>query len=165
MLALIANPDITVEELIEIIPGPDFPTAGMIYGRSGVFEAYRTGRGRVVKRRATFEETATGGNAIIIDELLYQVNKARLVEQIADLVRNKDRRYSSLRRIRRQGMRIVIELKRDAVERSFSTTCSSTPRSSTFGVTCSPSCWSPMLLTLREMLSLPLSPGRHHSTG
>ena len=69
VIALINNPDITVE-LIGIIPGPDFPTAGTIYGRSGVLEAYRTGRGRVVMRgRADFEETQTGGQAIIIDEL------------------------------------------------------------------------------------------------
>ncbi|MEC8192238.1 MAG: DNA gyrase subunit A [Myxococcota bacterium] len=162
VLALIANPDITVEELIEIIPGPDFPTAGTIYGRSGVFEAYRTGRGRVVMRgRATFEETATGGNAIIIDELPYQVNKARLVEQIADLVRNK--KIDGIRELRdesdRQGMRIVIELKRDAVrEIVLNHLFKHTALQSTFGVNLLAIVHGqPMLLTLREMLSHYLS--------
>ena len=162
VIALINNPDISVEELIEIIPGPDFPTSGTIYGRSGVFEAYRTGRGRVVMRgRADFEETATGGNAIIIDELPYQVNKARLVEQIADLVRNK--KIDGIRELRdesdRQGMRVVIELKRDAVkEIVLNHLFKHTALQSTFGVNLLAIVHGqPMLLTLKEMLSHYLS--------
>ena len=158
VIALIQNPDITVEELISIIPGPDFPTAGAIYGRSGVFEAYRTGRGRVVMRgRADFEETATGGNAIIIDELPYQVNKARLVEQIADLVRHK--KIEGIRELRdesdRQGMRIVVELKRDAVrEIVLNHLYKHTALQSTYGVNLLAIVHGqPMLLSLKEMLS------------
>jgi DNA gyrase subunit A len=162
VIALIQNPDITVDELISIIPGPDFPTAGAIYGRSGVFEAYRTGRGRVVMRgRADFEETATGGNAIIIDELPYQVNKARLVEQIADLVRHK--KIEGIRELRdesdRQGMRVVIELKRDAVrEIVLNHLYKHTALQSTYGVNLLAIVHGqPMLLTLKEMLSYYLS--------
>jgi len=162
VIALIQNPDITIDELIEIIPGPDFPTSGAIYGRSGVFEAYRTGRGRVVMRgRADFEETATGGNAIIIDELPYQVNKARLVEQIADLVRHK--KIEGIRELRdesdRQGMRVVIELKRDAVrEIVLNHLYKHTALQSTYGVNLLAIVHGqPMLLTLKEMLSYYLS--------
>jgi DNA gyrase subunit A len=158
VLALIQNPDITIDELISIIPGPDFPTSGAIYGRGGVFEAYRTGRGRVVMRgRADFEETATGGNAIIIDELPYQVNKARLVEQIADLVRHK--KIEGIRELRdesdRQGMRVVIELKRDAVrEIVLNHLYKHTALQSTYGVNLLAIVHGqPMLLTLKEMLS------------
>ena len=162
VIALINNPDITVEELIGIIPGPDFPTAGTIYGRSGVLEAYRTGRGRVVMRgRADFEETQTGGQAIIIDELPFQVNKARLVEQIADLVRHK--KIDGIRELRdesdRQGMRIVVELKRDAVrEIVLNRLFKHTALQSTFGVNLLAIVHGqPMLLTLKEMLSHYLS--------
>jgi|TARA_B110000495_G_C23033406_1_gene616224 DNA gyrase subunit A len=158
VIALIDNPEITTDELIEIVPGPDFPTAGTIYGRSGVYEAYRTGRGRVVMRgRADYEITATGGNAIIIDELPYQVNKARLVEQIANLVRHK--KMDGIRELRdesdRQGMRIVIELKRDAVkEIVLNHLFKHTTLQSTFGVNLlSIVHGQPMLLNLREMLS------------
>ncbi len=117
-LAVLENPDITIEELIQIVPGPDFPTAATIYGRIGIHQAYNTGRGRVIVRgNADIEELRTGRMAIIIDELPFQVNKARLVEDIAKLVRHK--RIDGIAALRdesgRQGMRIVIELKRDAI--------------------------------------------------
>src|SRR4051812_9927045 len=90
-LALLARPEITIDELIEIIPAPDFPTAGIIYGISGVREGYRTGRGRVVMRAKThFEDIGKGDRqAIIVDELPYQVNKKTLLERIAELVGEK----------------------------------------------------------------------------
>jgi DNA gyrase subunit A len=117
-LAYIENPAIEVEELNEIIPGPDFPTAGLILGRTGIRQAYATGRGSIIMRgRATVEEIRKDREAIIITEIPYQVNKASLVESIAHLVR--DKRVEGIADLRdesdRQGMRIVIELKRDAV--------------------------------------------------
>jgi DNA gyrase subunit A len=162
VLALIANPDITVEELMEHIPGPDFPTAGAIYGRSGVYEAYSTGRGRIVVRgRAEFEQNENGRWAIIIDELPYQVNKARLVEQVADLVKQK--RIEGISGLRdesdRDGMRIVIELKRDAVrEIVLNHLYKHTTLQGTFGVILLAIVHNrPLVLTLKEMLSYYLS--------
>jgi len=117
-LALLANPEMSVDELIDIIPAPDFPTAGIIYGIGGVREGYRTGRGRVIMRARThIEPFGKNGDreAIVIDELPYQVNKARLLEHIADLVRNKlIEGISELRdESDKSGMRVVIELKRN----------------------------------------------------
>jgi DNA gyrase subunit A len=116
-LKLLAEPETGVEELIEIVPAPDFPTAGIIYGTVGVKEGYRTGRGRVIMRgRAHFEDMEKGNNrqAIIIDELPYQVNKKTLLEKIAELVREK--RIEGISELRdesdKSGMRMVIELKR-----------------------------------------------------
>jgi DNA gyrase subunit A len=116
-LALLANPELSIDELIDIIPAPDFPTAGIIYGVHGVREGYRTGRGRVVMRSRThIEECGKNGDrqAIIVDELPYQVNKARLLERIAELVREKTLEgISDLRdESDKSGMRVVIELKR-----------------------------------------------------
>jgi DNA gyrase subunit A len=117
--ALLKNADITVDELIEIVPAPDFPTRGIIYGVSGVRDGYRTGRGRVIMRARThFEETEKGGRvAIIIDELSYQVNKANLLMKIGELVR--DKKLDGISDIRdesdKSGMRAVIELKRGEV--------------------------------------------------
>ena len=91
-LALLANPEMTIDELIDIVPAPDFPTAGIIYGVSGVREGYRTGRGRVVMRCKTHFEPIKGSNerqAIIIDELPYQVNKRTLLEKVGELVNEK----------------------------------------------------------------------------
>lgn len=116
--ALIDNPHLTVEELIAIVPGPDFPTGASIIGRGGIFEAYRTGRGSIVIRGKTHFETLRGDReAIIIDEIPYQVNKARMIERIAEVVKEKIiEGISDLRdESDRQGMRVVIELKRDAV--------------------------------------------------
>lgn len=117
--ALLKNPEISVDELIEFIPAPDFPTAGIIYGTAGVKEGYRTGRGRVVMRgRTHFEDLEKGGRqSIIIDELPYQVNKKSLIEKIAELVNEKKiEGISDLRdESDKSGMRVVIELKRGEV--------------------------------------------------
>ncbi|MFT8344999.1 DNA gyrase subunit A [Gluconobacter oxydans] len=116
-LAMIANPAIELDELMQIIPGPDFPTGGIIMGRSGIRRAYETGRGSIpVRARAEIEEIRKDRQAIIITEIPYQVNKATLQEKIADLVRSKE--IEGISDIRdesdRSGMRVVIELKRDA---------------------------------------------------
>ena len=118
-IALLQNPKMPLAELMEFIPGPDFPTAGLIYGRTGIQQAYKTGRGQVVMRgvAAIEEHPKTKRCAIIITELPYQVNKARLVEKVAALV--KDKRIEGISDLRdesdREGIRVVIELKRDAV--------------------------------------------------
>jgi DNA gyrase subunit A len=118
-LALLNNSDITIDELIDLLPAPDFPTAGIIYGVSGVREGYRTGRGRVVMRGKIHFEDIDRGNrqAIIIDELPYQVNKRTLLEKIGELVNEK--RIEGISDLRdesdKSGMRVVIELKRGEV--------------------------------------------------
>jgi DNA gyrase subunit A len=117
-VALIDAPDLGVAQLMQHVPGPDFPTAGIINGSQGIHEAYRTGRGRIYMRGRTHVETgADGGNAIIVTELPYQVNKARLLEKIAELV--KDKRLTGIRELRdesdKDGMRMVIELRRGEV--------------------------------------------------
>lgn len=116
-LALIAQPDLTLEELMKIVPGPDFPTGGIILGRAGIRSAFETGRGSVIIRaRAEIEDLNRDRHAIIITEIPYQVNKSTLQERIADLVRAKQ--IEGISDIRdesdRSGMRIVIEIKRDA---------------------------------------------------
>ncbi|CDZ79161.1 DNA gyrase subunit A [Legionella massiliensis] len=118
-IALIEEPDLSLDDLMVHIPGPDFPTAAIINGRGGILQAYRTGRGRISIRARTEIETDShsGRQAIIINELPYQVNKARLVEKIAELVREK--RIEGISGLRdesdKQGMRVVIELKRGEV--------------------------------------------------
>nr|WP_112700604.1 MULTISPECIES: DNA gyrase subunit A [unclassified Ochrobactrum] len=117
-VALIDNPAIDLSELMEIIPGPDFPTGGIILGRSGINSAYTTGRGSVVMRgRATIEPMRGDREAIIITEIPYQVNKASMIEKMAELVR--DKRIEGISDLRdesdREGYRVVVELKRDAV--------------------------------------------------
>jgi DNA gyrase subunit A len=117
-IAFMDRPDIETEELMEIMPGPDFPTAGLILGRAGIRQAYLTGRGSVLMRgRVEIEETRTGREALIISEIPYQVNKATMVERIADLVREK--RVEGISDLRdesdRDGIRVVIELKKDAM--------------------------------------------------
>ena len=118
-LAVLQNSEITIDELIDIVPAPDFPTAGIIYGTVGVKEGYRTGRGRVVMRgRTHFEDMDKGGRqSIIIDELPYQVNKKTLIEKIAELVNEKKiEGISDLRdESDKSGMRVVIELRRGEV--------------------------------------------------
>ena len=119
-VAMIDNPDITVDELMEYIPAPDFPTGGIIMGRSGIRNAYRTGQGKIVIRsKCEIEDYGSGGNArqrIVVTEIPYQVNKAMLIKTIADMV--KDKRLEGISDIReesdRDGMRIVIECKKDA---------------------------------------------------
>lgn len=116
-LALIDDPDLTIDQLMEYIPGPDFPTAGIINGRAGIIEAYRTGRGRIyIRARAEFEDIdkVGGRQQIVITELPYQVNKARLIERIAELV--KEKKIEGISELRdesdKDGMRVVIELRR-----------------------------------------------------
>lgn len=116
VLLMIDNPDVTVSDLMNVIPGPDFPTAGLILGRSGIRSAYETGRGSVIMRaKCDFEEANNGKTRIIVTELPYQVNKARLIEKIAELVR--DKKIDGITDLRdesdRKGMRMVIELRRD----------------------------------------------------
>lgn len=115
-IAVMENPDITVEELMKIIPAPDFPTGGIMMGRVGIRNAYKTGKGSILLRAKTEIEEHDGRQRIIVTELPYQVNKAKLVETIAGMV--KDKRLEGISDIReesdRHGMRIVFELKRDA---------------------------------------------------
>jgi DNA gyrase subunit A len=119
LLALIANPEITVDELMDHIPAPDFPTGGILYGLENVADAYRTGRGSVQIRARAFIEKAKKGDreSIVITEIPYQVNKARMIEKIADLARDKEiEEISDIRdESDRDGMRVVVELKKDAV--------------------------------------------------
>ncbi|WP_438722108.1 DNA gyrase subunit A [Bartonella rochalimae] len=117
-IALIDNPNITLDEIIEIIPGPDFPTGGIILGRSGVRSAYETGRGSIIMRaKVDIEEIRNNRQAIIVSEIPYQINKATMIEKIAELVR--DKRIEGISDLRdesdRDGYRVVIELKREAV--------------------------------------------------
>ena len=115
-VAMLDNPEITVEELMGYLPGPDFPTGGIIMGNAGIRQAYRTGRGRIlVRARAEIEEAGNGKSRIVVTEIPYQVNKARLVEKIAELVHEK--RIEGISDLRdasdRKGLRIIIDLKRD----------------------------------------------------
>lgn len=117
-IALIENGDLTVDELMEYIPGPDFPTGGIINGRAGILMAYRTGRGRIyVRAKHHVEENERGRGSIIVTEIPYQLNKARLIEKIAELV--KDKKLEGISELRdesdKDGMRIVIELRRGEV--------------------------------------------------
>lgn len=117
VIALSENPAITTEELMEIIPGPDFPTGGLILGRSGIRRAYDTGRGSIIIRaKVEIEQKSNGKETILIHELPYQVNKAKLIEKIAELVR--DKKIDGITNLRdesdRRGMRVVIEIRKDA---------------------------------------------------
>ena len=118
-LALIANPDITVDELMEHIPGPDFPTGAIINGRAGIIQAYRTGRGRIYVRAKAevITDEKKGKDTIIIHEIPYQLNKARLIERIAELV--KEKKIEGITELRdesdKDGMRVVIELRRGEI--------------------------------------------------
>ncbi|WP_186055500.1 DNA gyrase subunit A [Burkholderia gladioli] len=155
---LLANPQASIDELIEIIPAPDFPTAGIIYGVAGVRDGYRTGRGRVVMRATThFEEIDRGQRmAIIVDELPYQVNKRSLLERIAELVNEK--KLEGISDIRdesdKSGMRVVIELKRGEVpEVVLNNLYKSTQLQDTFGMNMVALVdGQPKLLNLKEML-------------
>ncbi|MEQ2527920.1 DNA gyrase subunit A [Bacillaceae bacterium CLA-AA-H227] len=117
VLAISREPEITIQELMDIIPGPDFPTAGLILGRSGIRKAYETGRGSITLRaKVEIEQKSNGKEVIIVKELPYQVNKARLIEKIAELAR--DKKIEGITDLRdesdRKGMRIVIEVRKDA---------------------------------------------------
>lgn len=116
--AIIANPEIDINEIMKYVPAPDFPTGGIIYGYSGVRDAYLTGRGKIILRaKAMVEESKSGRSSIIVNELPYQVNKANLIEKIADLVKNKV--LEDISDVRdesdRDGIRVVIEVKRDGI--------------------------------------------------
>ena len=117
LLAYLENPEISVNELIEYVQGPDFPTGGIIFGKKGIVDAYTTGRGRIKVRAKTHIEQKKNKEVIVIDELPYQVNKSKLIENIAGLVR--DKQIDGISEIRdesdRDGIRVVIELKRDAM--------------------------------------------------
>ncbi|WP_063548571.1 DNA gyrase subunit A [Burkholderia territorii] len=160
---LLNNPEATIDELIEIIPAPDFPTAGIIYGVAGVRDGYRTGRGRVVMRAAThFEEIDRGQRmAIIVDELPYQVNKRSLLERIAELVNEK--KLEGISDIRdesdKSGMRVVIELKRGEVpEVVLNNLYKATQLQDTFGMNMVALVdGQPKLLNLKEILQCFLS--------
>ena len=162
-LYVLRNPECSIDELIEIIPAPDFPTAGIIYGVSGVRDGYRTGRGRVVMRAKThFEEYGKESRtAIIVDELPYQVNKKALLERIAELVRDKKLEgVSDLRdESDKSGMRVVIELKRGEVpEVVLNNLYKQTQLQDTFGMNMVALVnGQPKLLNLKEMLSCFLS--------
>ncbi len=162
-LHVLHNPDVTVDELIERIPAPDFPTGGIIYGISGVRDGYRTGRGRVVMRAKThFEEFGKEHRtAIIVDELPYQVNKKSLLERIAELVR--DKKLEGISDIRdesdKSGMRVVIELKRGEVaEVVLNNLYKQTQLQDTFGMNMVALVdGQPKLLNLKQMLECFLS--------
>ncbi|EMD8085678.1 DNA gyrase subunit A [Campylobacter upsaliensis] len=137
LLYLLDNKEASLEELMQFIKGPDFPTAGIIYGKKGIIDAYRTGRGRVKIRAKTHIEKRANKDIIVIDELPYQTNKARLIEQIAELV--KEKQIEGIAEVRdesdREGIRVVIELKRDAMsEIVLNNLFKSTTMESTFGV-------------------------------
>ena len=163
-LALLANPEMTIDELIDIIPAPDFPTAGIIYGVVGVREGYRTGRGRVVMRGKTHFEPIKGSldrQAIIVDELPYQVNKRTLLEKISELV--NDKKIDGISDLRdesdKSGMRVVIELKRNEV-REVVLNClyKQTQLQDTFGMNMVALVeGQPRLLNLKQMLDCFLS--------
>ncbi|MFT5582871.1 MAG: DNA gyrase subunit A [Cognaticolwellia sp.] len=164
-VTLIENPDATVEDLMEHIPGPDFPTGAQIYGRQGILDAYTTGRGRVVVRATThMEEFGTQGRErtrIVVDELPFQVGANRVLEQIANLVR--DKRIDGISAIRdesdRHGRRVVIECKMDAYpEVVLNKLFKHTDLQTTFGVILLAICaGQPQVLTLRQMLKYYIS--------
>ncbi|MCR2055837.1 DNA topoisomerase (ATP-hydrolyzing) subunit A [Campylobacter helveticus] len=137
LLYLLDNKNASLEEIMQFIKGPDFPTAGIIYGKKGIIDAYRTGRGRVKIRAKTHIEKRANKDIIVIDELPYQTNKARLIEQIAELV--KEKQIEGIAEVRdesdREGIRVVIELKREAMsEIVLNNLFKSTTMESTFGV-------------------------------
>ena len=157
-IALIEDENLSIDQLIEYIPGPDFPTAGIINGSQGIHEAYRTGRGRIYMRARSHIETdeKSGQNAIVIIELPYQVNKARLQEKIAELV--KDKKLTGIRELRdesdKDGMRLVIELRRGEVpEVILNNLYQFTAIQSVFGINMvALDDGQPRLMTLKDML-------------
>jgi DNA gyrase subunit A len=158
-IALIDNPELSVEELMDYLPGPDFPTAGIINGAQGIHEAYHTGRGRIyVRARSNIETTESSGKqAIIVTELPYQVNKARLLEKIAELV--KEKKLEGITELRdesdKDGMRVVIELRRgDVPEVILNNLYKQTAMQSVFGINMVALVeGQPRLLNLQEILS------------
>lgn len=160
-LALIENPELSVDELMQFIPGPDFPTAAIINGRAGIIEAYRTGRGRVhIRARTEIEDIdkVGGRQQIIINELPYQVNKARLIEKIAELV--KEKKIEGISELRdesdKDGMRVVIELRRGEVpEVVLNNLYAQTQMQTVFGInTVALVDGRPRLLNLKDLLEV-----------
>ena len=160
-LAIIDNPEISIDELMQFIPGPDFPTAGIINGRAGIIEAYRTGRGRIYMRARTEIEDIDrvgGRQQIIINELPYQLNKARLIERIAELV--KEKKLEGISELRdesdKDGMRVVIELRRGEVpEVILNNLFAQTQMQSVFGINAVALVdGQPRLLNLKDMLEV-----------
>lgn len=157
-LAVIENPEIQIEELIDYIPGPDFPTAGIISGKKGIEQAYKTGRGKVyIRAKAEVQvNEKTGKETIIVHEIPYQVNKARLIEKIAELV--KDKKIEGISALRdesdKDGMRIVIEIKRGEVgEVVLNNLYAQTQMQTVFGMNMvALDNGQPKLLNLKEML-------------
>lgn len=156
-LAYINNEDVTIDELMEFIPGPDFPTAALISGRKGIIDAYKTGRGKVYMRsKAHIDVEANGRETIVVTEIPYQVNKARVIEKIAELV--KDKKVEGISALRdesdKDGMRIVIECKRDAVgEVVLNNLYAQTQLQTTFGINMvALDNGQPKLFNLKEML-------------
>ena len=156
--AYIDNPDITPEELIQIVPGPDFPTGGLILGQTGAKQAYLTGRGSIMMRaKCTIEEIRKDKEAIIVHEIPYQVNKAALVQRIAELV--KEKRLEGISDIRdesdRQGVRVVIEIKKDfQADVVLNQLYKYTPLQTSFGMNMlAINHGKPMMLTLKDIIS------------
>jgi DNA gyrase subunit A len=156
-ILLLERPEAGFDELMELVPGPDFPTAGFIYGRGGIRSAYKTGRGIIVLRaRAAIEKLSRDREAIIVTEIPYQTNKAKLIERIAELVR--DKRLEGISDLRdesdREGMRIVIELKKDEpAQVVLNNLYKLTPMQSSFGIILLAIVQNqPRVLTLRDML-------------
>ncbi|MCP4328062.1 MAG: DNA gyrase subunit A [Alphaproteobacteria bacterium] len=158
-LAFIDNPEMSLDELNVIVPGPDFPTGGIILGRSGIRAAYHTGRGSIVMRgRAHIEDMAKDRKAIIVTEIPYQVNKARMIERIADIVREKTvEGISDLRdESDRHGVRVVVEVKRDAVpEVVLNQLYKFTPLQTSFGInTLALNRGRPEVMNLRDIVAV-----------
>ncbi|MDF5698193.1 DNA topoisomerase (ATP-hydrolyzing) subunit A [Vibrio parahaemolyticus] len=156
-LAYINNEEITIDELMDYIPGPDFPTAALISGRKGIVDAYKTGRGKIYMRsKAEIETEKSGKETIVVTEIPYQVNKARLIEKIAELV--KDKKVEGISALRdesdKDGMRIVIECKRDAVgEVVLNNLYAQTQLQTTFGINMvALNNGQPQLFNLKDML-------------
>lgn len=158
LLVLLDNKDATLKELMHHIKGPDFPTGGVIFGKKGIIEAYETGRGRIKIRAKTHIEKKNNKDIIVVDELPYQVNKANLIEKIANLV--KDKEIDGISEVRdesdREGMRMVIELKRDAMsDIVLNHLFKSTMMETTFGVIMlAIDNKEPKVFTLKELLQL-----------
>ena len=157
-LALLDNPDLGIDDIMLIMPGPDFPTAGIINGTAGIHEAYRTGRGRIyIRARASFETADSGAHErIVVSELPYQVNKARLMEKIAELV--KEKRIEGISALRdesdKEGMRLVVELRRgENAEVMLNNLYRLTSMETVFGINLVALVdGQPRLLTIREMI-------------
>ncbi|MCZ6158033.1 DNA gyrase subunit A [Campylobacter ureolyticus] len=158
LLVLLDDKDVTLKELMHHIKGPDFPTGGIIFGKKGIIEAYETGRGRIKIRAKTHIEKKNNKDIIVVDELPYQVNKANLIEKIANLV--KDKEIDGISEVRdesdREGMRMVIELKRDAMsDIVLNHLFKSTMMETTFGVIMlAIDNKEPKVFTLKELLQL-----------